>query len=104
MQAVKQHFKCTRATGAVSEWDVVHIYAPLGHFEDKAGHPCGWHIQLGTGHTADDFTEVTDEGVSHEVPATLPDVETVEALPEYETEAEAYEAAGRILMGGDSND
>lgn len=71
-------------------WESVHIYAPAGHFEQD-GKACGWHIQLGTDSTADEFAEVSD-GTAHDVPASLPDIiimpapeETEEAeIPDYE--------------------
>ena len=57
-------------------YEATHIFAEHGHFE-KNGHRLTWHIMLGRVDSADNYTEVIDEGVTHEVPDTLPDIEVV---------------------------
>ena len=71
-------------------WTITHIYAPNGHFIDKRGRKAGWHIQLGTNASPDDYTVVEDPGVTHDVPDILPDVEIWEE-PEPEEPEETAE-------------
>jgi hypothetical protein len=78
-------------------WTITHIYAPTGHFVDKHGLKAGWHIQLGTGASPDDYTAVEDPGVTHDVPDTLPDVEIwEEPAPEPGPEPEEPEEAAEV--------
>lgn len=51
---------------------LTHIFSSDGHFvrDEK---PQGWHIQLGTYDSADNYTEVHN-GEQHEVPESLPDI------------------------------
>lgn len=62
-----------------TEYEVVHIYAESGYFVDKSKKKkdrsdVGWHIQLGTNDSADNYTEVPDENEVHAVPDSLPDL------------------------------
>lgn len=55
--------------------EVTHIYSETGYFVRVGDtHPQGWHIQLGTSDSADNYNEVPGSE-SHNVPAFLPDIE-----------------------------
>jgi len=64
------------------EYTVIHIYAEHGHFE-RNGKRQGWHLSLGGSRKPEDYTEVNETGVVHNVPDSLPDV-IIEPEPEPE--------------------
>lgn len=82
MKTLQQKYLNYDGTAAFT---VTHIYSERGHFE-RNGHACGWHIQLGTNDRADNYTEVED-GSTHEVPASLPDIILPEPEPDPAEEA-----------------
>ena len=93
---------------------LTHIFAPTGTFRDKQDRPAGWHIQLGTYDSADNYTEYPDPATPHEVPDAMPDIIIIpedETDPEAEAEAADYESALRDMgvnipdtEGGDDNE
>ena len=87
--------------GTVATTTITHIYSEHGHFL-----PAGWHIQLGGGSKVEDFVEVLDEGVTHEIPASLPDVDIYDPPydPEEEATVEDYEAVLSEIFGEENND
>ena len=73
-----------------------HIYAETGHLIDKTSHICGWHIQLGTADSEDNYTE--EAGTEqHDVPESLPDVDIYEE--DTPPTDEEYIEAAKIMMG-----
>ena len=85
--------------GTVSTTVITHIYSEHGHFL-----PAGWHIQLGSGSKVEDFVEVIDEGVTHEIPDALPDVDIYDPPedPEEEATVEDYEAVINEVFADES--
>jgi len=78
--------------GTVDTTVTTHIYASTGHFEDSKGHRAGWHIQLGTSDSPENYTEI-DDGTPHDVPESLPDIDVYEEEDESDAETADYEAA-----------
>lgn len=60
-----------------SVFEVTHIFAESGYLRQKFGRKrrnCGWHVQLGTNDSPDNYVEVPGEQ-ANDVPETLEDVE-----------------------------
>ena len=85
-----------KSDGTTATTVITHIYSEHGHFI-----PAGWHIELGSGARVEDYVEVIDEGITHDIPASLPDVHIYD--PEDDPEAEAtvqdYEAVIDEVFG-----
>lgn len=95
MEIRTQNFYTHKPDKTVELRVITHIYAPTGHFQEG-----GWHIELGDDKSPEDFHEIQDEGVSHEVPETLPDIEIYEeADTEEEATVEDYEAVIEEVFG-----
>ena len=76
--------------------EVTHMYSETGHFE-RNGLNEGWHIELGTGASVDDYTEHTGL-CDHEVPDSLPDIIVPEDEEgDEEAEVEDYQRALEAL-------
>ena len=75
-------------------YTVTHIYSEIGHFEKSTQHGLsqGWHIRLGTDAAAEDYIEI-DDGASHAVPDSLPDVIIEDDIPDEEATLEDYQDA-----------
>lgn len=78
-----------------TEYEITHIFAESGHFVEKTKKKkdrsdVGWHIQLGTEDSADNYTEVQDENELHDVPDSLPDL-YIHVKTEKELEIEIIE-------------
>lgn len=83
---------------------ITHIYSPDGYFE-RNGYRQGWHIQLGTDDTTENYKEMSI-GEYHPVPDSLPDI-IIPDPPEEEATIEDYQAALEALgvnFGGGNND
>lgn len=77
MELIKEHYIIHQKNGEVFEFDIDHIFVDTGHFCNMNGKPCGWHIQLGTNDSADNYShEFSDEW--HDIPDELPTVELYE--------------------------
>lgn len=88
MKTLTQHIVQDNGT----EYDITHIYAESGYFVEKSKKkadrsPVGWHIQLGTNDSADNYVEVPDENEVHIIPDSLPPL-YVHVVTEEEIEAE----------------
>lgn len=88
MIELKQHVYMDNGT----EYDIVHIYAESGYFVEKSKKKAdrssvGWHIQLGTNDSAENYVEVPDENDLHLVPETLTPL-YVHVVTQEEVEAE----------------
>ena len=72
------------------DYYVTHIFAEGGYFKEKIGRkkrPSGWHIQLGTNDSPDNYTEVKDDTYEkHEIPDSMPDL-VVHVITEEEQKA-----------------
>lgn len=100
MKTLTQHIKQDDGT----EYDVTHIYAESGYFVEKATKkkdrsPVGWHIQLGTNDSAENYIEVADENEIHMIPDSLPEL-YVHVVTQEEIEAE-IKAAGLEYPDGE---
>lgn len=73
MKTLKQHFISDNEE-LVKSYYVTHLYSQGGYFVDTDGNKAGWHIQLGTEDKKKNYTEVLEDGVEHEVPTALEDV------------------------------
>lgn len=98
MEIRTQYIIIHRLDETTETTEILHIYAPHGHFEEG-----GWHIELGIGAQPTDFHEVEDPGMTHEVPDTLPEIEIWEEEPDDDTPAtiEDYERAFEEIAGGE---
>lgn len=78
---------------------LTHIFATTGTFKGKNNLPAGWHIQLGTYDSADNYTEYPDPANPHEVPDTMPDIIIPDEEPDPEADAteDDYQAALRDM-------
>lgn len=99
MKTITQHFKMNLPDETVDEFDAIHIVSETGHFE-KDGKDQGWNIQLGSGASVEDYTEV-DDGLNREIPVFEDVEETIE--DEEPTDEELVEAA-KILLGGGTDE
>ena len=79
MKVLTQHVTIHPWQEEVIEYDLIHIYSETGHFREG-----GWHI-VGVGLNPQDYHEI-DDGVTHEIPESLPDIEEWEPEPEPEPE------------------
>lgn len=90
MKIINQKYK---SDDGAEEFYVAHLFSENGHFENKDGKACGWHIQLGTNDSEENYTEVIEEAVAHLVPTELPELTyhnlTEEEQAEIEAEIEA---------------
>ena len=77
MELRKEHYIIHKLDGQTEEFDVDHIYTESGHFCNMDGKPCGWHIQLGTNDSVDNYSEEFGSDF-HDIPDSLPDVEIYE--------------------------
>lgn len=90
MKTINQKYKSDDGT---EEYFVTHLFSENGYFTNKDGKPCGWHIQLGTNDSEENYAEVIEEAVAHLVPTELPELTyhklTEEEIAEIEKEIEA---------------
>ena len=91
MIVLKQKYYSDDETRSIDR-EITHIYAEHGYFKEKIGRKkraSGWHIQLGTSDSIDNYTEVEEEGIDHtsDIPETLPDI-CVHIMSEEELKAE----------------
>lgn len=96
MTKLTQNIILHKLDGTTETTTTTHIYAETGHLIDKTSHVCGWHIQLGTADSEDNYTEETGTE-QHDVPASLPDVDIYEE--DTPPTDEEYIEAAKIMMG-----
>lgn len=88
MKVLKQKFVSDNEEIAPS-YEITHIYSETGYFRSKGDRKKkseGWHIQLGTGASKDDYSEIKGDE-AHEVPEALEDI-NFHAMTEEEIQAE----------------
>lgn len=74
MELRKEHYIIHKTDGTIEEFDVDHIYSETGHLCNMQGRACGWHIQLGTYDSTDNYSEEFGNEF-HEIPDSLDVVE-----------------------------
>lgn len=74
MELRKEHYIIHKTDDTIEEFDVDHIYSETGHLCNMQGRACGWHIQLGTYDSADNYSEEFGNEF-HEIPDILDIVE-----------------------------
>lgn len=96
MTKLIQNIILHKLDGTTETTEMTHIYSENGYFIDNSEHKCGWHIQLGTADSEDNYTE--EAGTEqHDVPASLPDVDIYEE--DTPPTDEEYIEAAKIMMG-----
>ena len=89
MKIRAQHYILNKLDSTTAEWTETHIFAEDNCLFKKkdGGSVLGWHIQLGTLDSAENYEDILVEGESvHEVPDSYPDITLQEQEEETKVE------------------